>query len=144
MAEAADNGRFGPGGFDALYGLKLLEAGPERVLAEVPVSERLLQPFGLVHGGVHAAIAESICLTGTTLGVRERGGVAVALSNGTSFLRPISGGVIHAAATRRHAGSTTWVWEVELTDDEGRLCVLTRLTLAVRPLAEGAVAAGSA
>ncbi len=54
------------------------------------------------------------------------------LSNQTSFLRPITEGTIHAVAIRRHRGRTTWVWEVEITDDAGRLCVLTRMTIAVR------------
>ena len=54
------------------------------------------------------------------------------LSNQTSFLRPIVGGTIHATARRRHKGRTTWVWEVDITDDEGRLCALVRMTVAVR------------
>ncbi len=54
------------------------------------------------------------------------------LSNQTSFLRPITEGTIHATARVRHRGRTTWVWEVEITDDDGRLCVLTRMTVAVR------------
>ena len=48
------------------------------------------------------------------------------LSNLTSFLRPITAGTIHAEARAMHRGRTTWVWEVEITDDAGRLCVLTR------------------
>jgi uncharacterized protein (TIGR00369 family) len=54
------------------------------------------------------------------------------LSNQTSFLRPITQGTIHATARARHRGRTTWVWEVEIKDDAGRLCVLTRTTVAVR------------
>jgi len=54
------------------------------------------------------------------------------LSNQTSFLRPITEGTINAHARARHRGATTWVWEVELTDDSGRLCGLTRVTVAVR------------
>ena len=60
------------------------------------------------------------------------GKIAIGLSNQTSFLRPITEGTIHAVATRKHRGRTTWVWEVEITDDQGRLCVLTRMTVAVR------------
>ena len=56
------------------------------------------------------------------------------LSNQTSFLRPVTEGTINAVARARHRGRTTWVWEVELTDDDGRLCALTRVTVAVRPL----------
>ena len=50
----------------------------------------------------------------------------------TSFLRPILKGTIHATARRRHKGRTTWVWEVDITDDEERLCALVRMTVAVR------------
>ncbi len=63
--------------------------------------------------------------------------IAVGSSNHTSFLRPVTEGVIHAEARRRHRGRTTWVWEVEITDDEGRLCALVRMTIAVRPLPPG-------
>ena len=58
-----------------------------------------------------------------------------AISNQTSFLRPITEGTIHAEARRRHRGRTTWVWEVEITDDHGRLCALVRMTIAVRDAA---------
>ena len=58
--------------------------------------------------------------------------IALGLSDQTSFLRPITEGTIHAVATAKHRGRTTWVWEVEMSDDQGRLCVLTRMTIAVR------------
>jgi uncharacterized protein (TIGR00369 family) len=54
------------------------------------------------------------------------------LGNATSFLRPITEGTVHAVAYCRHRGRTTWVWDVEFTDDAGRLCALTRMTVAVR------------
>ena len=124
-------------GFDGLYGLVMTEVTPDRVVAEVAVREELKQPAGLVHGGVYASIAESIASLGTWRAVHEQGMVAMGLSNQTSFLRPITEGTIHAVADRKHAGRTTWVWEVEIRDDEGRLCVLTRMTIAVRPAAGG-------
>jgi 1,4-dihydroxy-2-naphthoyl-CoA hydrolase len=55
------------------------------------------------------------------------------MSNFVTFMRPITSGTVHADATRKHAGSTTWVWEVEMTDDDGRLCASSRVTVAVRP-----------
>jgi uncharacterized protein (TIGR00369 family) len=127
-------------GFDALYGLELTEVGDGRVAARVVVREDLKQHAGLVHGGVYASIAESIASLGTHLGVADRGLFATGLSNQTSFLRPITGGTIHAVAVAKHRGRTTWVWEVEMFDDEGRLCVLTRMTVAAR---EPRVGAGS-
>ena len=119
-------------GFDALYGLELTEVEDGRIAARVTVRDELKQPAGLVHGGVYASIAESIASLGTLLGVASRGLVATGLSNQTSFLRPITDGTIHAVAIAKHRGRTTWVWEVEITDDQGRLCVLTRMTVAAR------------
>jgi uncharacterized protein (TIGR00369 family) len=63
--------------------------------------------------------------------------LAMGQSNHTSFLRPVSEGTVHATGTVRHRGRTTWVWEIEFTDDQGMLCALTRVTMAVRS-AEGA------
>jgi uncharacterized protein (TIGR00369 family) len=120
--------------FDALYGLQVVDITPERVVAVVQVRDAVRQPMGLVHGGVYASIAESITSMATVQGVIADGNSAQGLSNQTSFLRPIFDGTIHATAIRRHKGRTTWVWEVEITDDAGRLCALVRMTIAVRPL----------
>lgn len=119
-------------GFEARFGFELLELGPERARARVAVTPELMQPTGLVHGGVYASIAESLASWATAAAVVPEGKIAVGLSNQTSFLRPITQGTIEALALRRHSGRTTWVWEVEMTDDQGRLCTLTRMTIAVR------------
>ena len=66
--------------------------------------------------------------------VTPDGKTAMGLSNQTCFLRPISEGRVHATARARHKGRTTWVWDVEFTDDEERLCALSRMTIAVRDL----------
>jgi uncharacterized protein (TIGR00369 family) len=124
-----------PGGFDALYGLEILEVHDDLVVAQVAVRDELRQPFGLVHGGVLASVAETLASLGTAVVVVPEGNAAMGLSNATSFLRPILDGTIHARALRRHRGRTTWVWDVEISDDEGRLCALTRMTIAVRPQA---------
>ncbi len=123
-----------PVGFDALLGLELLECTEELVRAQLPVRDDLRQPFGLVHGGVFATIAETLASVGTAVVVFAEGNAAMGLSNQTSFLRPISEGTIHGRAVRRHRGRTTWIWDVEISDDAGRLCALTRMTIAVRPL----------
>jgi uncharacterized protein (TIGR00369 family) len=121
-----------PGGYDALYGLEVLEVHDELVTARVEVRDDLRQPFGLVHGGVFASIAETLASLGTAVVVVPEGKAAMGLSNSTSFLRPILDGTIHARAIRRHRGRTTWIWDVEITDDDGRLCAMTRMTIAVR------------
>ncbi len=121
-------------GFDRLYGLELLEMSDSEVSGRVQVREELKQPFGLVHGGVLAAMAESMASLATGFAVFPEGSVAMGLSNSTSFLRPLTAGTVHAHAVRLHRGRTTWVWDVRFSDDAGRLCALTRMTIAVRPL----------
>lgn len=106
----------------------------QRARARLPVSDRVRQPFGIVHGGAYAALAETLCSIATYETVGPDSG-AFGQSNDTSFLRPVFDGVVYAEAVAKHRGRTTWVWEVEMTDAEGRLCALARLTIAVRPLA---------
>ena len=127
-------------GFDALYGLEIVAVEADTVRGEVAVRDELKQPVGLVHGGVFSSIAETLASVGTALQVIPQGKSAVGLGNHTSFLRPITEGTIHAEATVLHRGRTTWVWDVRIRDDEGRLCTVTRMTVAVR---DGAGAGGA-
>ncbi|SRR5258707_186626 len=122
-------------GFDRLYGLELLEMTDSEVRARVLVRDEHKQPAGLVHGGLYASIAESISSIATGITVLEEGNVAMGMSNNTSFLRPTTAGTVHAHAVRLHRGRTTWIWDVSFSDDDGRVCALTRMTIAVRPLA---------
>jgi uncharacterized protein (TIGR00369 family) len=118
--------------FDALYGLEVTHHEDGLVRGEVPVRDAVKQPAGLVHGGVYASMAESLASMATWLAVKDDGKAAMGLSNATSFVRPIVEGTVHAEARARHRGRTTWIWDVEITDDEGRLCAVTRMTIAVR------------
>lgn len=118
-------------------GFDVYELGEQRARARVEVGERLMQPGGIVHGGVYAALAETVSSAATYEAVRDAGMVAVGQSNETSFLRPIGTGTVHADARRRHRGRTTWVWDVDMTDADGRLCALSRMTIAIRPLPTG-------
>jgi 1,4-dihydroxy-2-naphthoyl-CoA hydrolase len=124
-------------GFDRLYGLELLEVSDTDVRGRVTVRDELKQPAGLVHGGVYAAMAESLTSLATALAVMEGGNMAMGLSNNTSFLRPVTDGTVHAHGTRLHRGRTTWVWDVRFSDDADRTCALTRMTIAVRPAPAG-------
>ncbi|MGA9313064.1 MAG: PaaI family thioesterase [Solirubrobacteraceae bacterium] len=121
-------------GYDRLYGLEFVECSETDVRARVAVRDDHKQPAGLVHGGVYASIAESITSIATGMTVVEEGNLAMGMSNNTSFLRPITAGAIHAHAMRIHRGRTTWLWDVSFSDDDGRKCAITRMTIAVRPL----------
>jgi 1,4-dihydroxy-2-naphthoyl-CoA hydrolase len=121
-------------GFDRLYGLELLDCSDSEVHAQVVVGEQHKQPAGLVHGGVYASVAEAIASIATGMTVLDEGNMAMGMSNNTNFLRPVTAGTVHAHATRIHRGRTTWLWDVSFSDDDGRVCALTRMTIAVRPL----------
>ena len=118
--------------FDGLYGLEIVEHGDGFVHGRVTVQEHHKQSFGLVHGGLYASMAESLTSLGTYFGVAEQGAIAMGQSNSTSFLRPITEGHVHATCRARHRGRTTWLWDVDITDDQERLCAVVRMTIAVR------------
>ena len=122
---------------DGTLGVELLEVGPERVRGRLEVSDKVRQPYGLLHGGVFAAMAESLASVATAGAVFDDGMIAVGLSNHTSFMRPVTDGYVHAEGRARHRGRSTWVWELDFTDDEGRLCAIARVTTAVRPQSQG-------
>jgi uncharacterized protein (TIGR00369 family) len=115
--------------FDAHYGLEIEAATADGARGSVRVTDGVRQPAGLVHGGVYASMAESLAVAATQAAT---GQTAVGHSSQTSFLRPITEGTVHATGRPRHSGRSTWVWEFDVTDDDGRLCALVRMTVAVR------------
>ena len=121
------------GTLDDVLGFELLEAHGERCRARFAVEPRVQQPFGMVHGGAYAALAETMVSWATVIAVAPDGNIAVGMSNSTTFLRPVKSGQVHAEGRPIHRGRTSWVWNVDFTDDEGRLCATTRVILAVRP-----------
>jgi uncharacterized protein (TIGR00369 family) len=116
---------------DAL-GFVLTELGAEQARGHVAIDDRHRQALGVVHGGVWAALAESLASHATAAAVASDGRIALGLSNATSFFRPVSDGTVEARAERLHGGRTTWVWDVRFTDTVGRLCAASRITVAVR------------
>ncbi len=123
-----------PSGFAELIGVEWIDLeDPANARARIAVTADHLQPYGVVHGGVYAALAESLASAATHTAVRHEGKVAIGQANDTSFLRPVTEGHLNAVARRRHGGATTWVWDVEILDDAERLCALVRMTVAVRP-----------
>ncbi|HZO60433.1 MAG TPA: PaaI family thioesterase [Solirubrobacterales bacterium] len=116
---------------DAL-GIEMEQAGDGVVKGRLPVSDRVRQPFGLVHGGALLTLAESLTSFGTYEGVKDDGKLALGQEINASLMRPITSGHVNGTATVRRRGRTAWVWEVEITDDAGRLCALIRATIAVR------------
>jgi len=123
-----------PSGFAEYIGTEWVGFDPDDARATIAVEDRHKQPYGIVHGGVFATLAESITSAATYNAVKDDGMVAMGQANSTTFLRPITEGTITAVAKARQRGRTTWVWDVEILDSEDRVCALVRMTIAVRPM----------
>ena len=119
-------------GFDALYGLELTDCSDSLVRGRVRVRESSRSPRGSSTAASTARSPRRWPLAAPRPRSAPRASCAVGLSHQTTSLHPIAGGTIHATAVRRHRGRTTWVWEVEIADDEQRRCAVARVTIAVR------------
>jgi len=119
--------------FDRLIGFVVDDASEiGRLTGHLLVTPRVCQPMGLVHGGVYAAIAETLASMGTAQAVMADRKVVMGMSNNTTFMRPATEGTVHAVANAIHRGRTTWVWDVDVRDDQDRLCASSRVTIAIR------------
>jgi 1,4-dihydroxy-2-naphthoyl-CoA hydrolase len=122
---------------DGTLGVEVVEVTDDTIRGRMPVEDRVRQGYGIVHGGAMSAIAESLTSLGTVRGVFRDGKIAMGQEINASFMRPISSGHVNALARVRRRGRTAWNWEVEITDDDGRLCALLRATIAVRDAPSG-------
>ncbi|SCL25483.1 uncharacterized domain 1-containing protein [Micromonospora rhizosphaerae] len=108
------------GGFVALLGLKFDEVSGEKVVIRWEVRPELHQPFGIQHGGVYCSVVETAASIGGALWLGDKGQV-VGVSNQTDFLRAVREGELTAVGTPIHRGRSQQLWQVEITDADGRL-----------------------
>ena len=128
------------GGFERAMGLSFTRISPEEVVAEVPVTPALLQPYGIVHGGVYASIVETLASAGAAVHAMRDGKSSVGLENTTSFVRAVRAGKLVAVGTPVHRGRTSQLWEVRISDEAGKLAATGRVrTMSLDP---GAAVAG--
>ena len=130
----SDPGPFGDGesNVHGVLGVSVVEASADRVVLSLPVTWRVHQPYGILHGGVSALLAESAASMGAALSVGPEGSV-VGIELNCSHLRALQDGTLTATATPVRRGRTVQVWEISLTDDPGREICRARCTVAVRP-----------
>jgi uncharacterized protein (TIGR00369 family) len=118
---------------DGFLGLEWLELTEESASVRFEVRDNLKQPWGLLHGGVYSAVAETVASLATVNAVWRDGLIGSGLSNCASFLRPVTAGTVHITARLRGHDEREWLWGHEFRDDAGRLCALVDVTIAVRP-----------
>ena len=111
------------GGFDDELGLTYLEATPDGSRAHLTISEKHLQPHGIVHGGVYCSIVESVASVSAAVWLQSKGlgGNVVGVNNNTDFLRAIKAGAVTAVSTPIHRGRRQQIWLIEITDTNGKM-----------------------
>jgi 1,4-dihydroxy-2-naphthoyl-CoA hydrolase len=118
------------GGVARLLDIELVDTGPERVTATMPVTDKHHQPFGVLHGGVSVVLAESAASVGAYLAAPE-GHAAVGMEVNANHVRSVRQGRLVAVATPLHTGRTTHVWDVKIHHEGDALICVSRCTLAI-------------
>ena len=111
-------------------GIRVVSADPDKVVLQLDVTPRVHQPFGLLHGGVSALLAEGAASWGGVVSV-EPGQMVVGTELNISHLRPMRSGVLTATATPVRKGRSVQVWAIEMTDERGRQISVARCSLQV-------------
>lgn len=112
------------GGLGALLGLRFVEAGPERVVAELEIRDDLRTVTGTLHGGTLMALADTVGAAGTVASLAA-GQSTATIESKTNFFAAGRAGVVRAEATPLHKGKRTHVWQTRITDAAGKLLSLT-------------------
>jgi uncharacterized protein (TIGR00369 family) len=120
-----------------LLGIQLVELGEDYARATMPVDERHIQPFGILHGGASVVLAETIGSVCGTLALEE-GWLVVGLEVNANHLAPVrNGDRVEALCRPLQLGRTVQVWQIEIRRGDGTLTCVSRLTTAVREVRAG-------
>ena len=116
----------------AFLGMEFTEIGPDYLRMMMPVNDRTRQPYGLLHGGASAALAETVGSVASSLIIDPEKQFCVGLDINANHVRGIKEGYVHAIARPLHLGSTTHVWDIKICDEHNKLVCISRLTVAIR------------
>ncbi|MDQ7092410.1 PaaI family thioesterase [Desulfosporosinus sp. PR] len=112
-------------------GIKLVEISPEKVVATMAVNGATRQPAGMLHGGASVALAETVASVGTYNLIDQKNQVTVGLEINANHIRGKRDGIVTAVAVPLHKGRTTMVWDIKISDEEGKLICVSRCTMAI-------------
>jgi len=118
-------------GFSEAQGLEFTRVEAGLVEAKMTIGTQHRQSYGIVHGGVYAAMSETLCAVGAAVTVMPQGRSAVGLENHTSFVRAVRDGVLYGRATPVHRGRRSHVWQADILDDAGRVAATSRVRVLV-------------
>jgi uncharacterized protein (TIGR00369 family) len=114
-------------------GIEIIPVAVGEIRGRMPVTDIVRQPYGVLHGGAIAVLAETITSVGTCMGIDLSREIGFGQEINYSLLRTVMGGHVTAEARTLHRGRTAWVWDVRVHDDAEKLVAVVRCTIAVRP-----------
>jgi 1,4-dihydroxy-2-naphthoyl-CoA hydrolase len=113
--------------------MEFISASDDGIVVRMPITDAARQPFGILHGGATVALCETAASMGTYLGIDQSQFTAVGLEINCNHIRATPSGVITATAVPVHRGRTTWVWDIRVHNEEGKLVAMSRCTIAIVP-----------
>jgi len=112
-------------------GIEFIAINPNYLVAKMPADHRTIQPLGVINGGAYCALAETVGSMAANLCVDKTKFVALGLAINANHIRSASQGWVYGKATPLHLGRTTHVWEIKITDENDKLCCISRLTMSI-------------
>ncbi|MBX2918698.1 MAG: hotdog fold thioesterase [Ferruginibacter sp.] len=112
-------------------GMEWVEKGDDYLVMRMPVDERTIQPYGLLHGGASCALAETVGSLASHFVINTEEKYCVGLEINANHVRSATGGYVTATCTALHIGTSTHVWDIKIHDDNMKLVCISRLTVAI-------------
>ncbi|PZX49340.1 hotdog fold thioesterase [Algoriphagus chordae] len=112
-------------------GIIFTEIGNDHISATMPVDERTIQPMGLLHGGANVVLAETLGSVAASLTIDLRKQICVGLEINANHLKGVKSGLVTGTASSIHLGKSTQVWEIKIKNEQGQLCCISRITMAI-------------
>ena len=116
-------------GFDAAMDFRYVHASADEVIMEYDVHEKHVQPYGIVHGGVHCGAIEAACSAGAGVNAAARGQAVVGVENHTSFIRAVRAGRVRVTARPLTRGRRSQLWEATARNEAGQIVSTGRVRL---------------
>ncbi|ANT64527.1 MULTISPECIES: hotdog fold thioesterase [Prosthecochloris] len=112
-------------------GIEMVEVGLDFMTAKMPVDHRTIQRIGILHGGASLALAETVGSIAASYCIDRESSFIVGQEINANHIRSVREGFVYARATPLHLGRTSHVWDIRITNEEGKLVCVSRFTVAV-------------
>ena len=122
---------FGKGTMSEHLGIEWVDLGDDFFKAKMPVDHRTNQPYGLLHGGASCVLAETLGSVASYLVIDPSQFYCVGIEINANHIRSVKNGFVYGVCSPLHLGSTTHVWDIRITNEEGKLVCISRLTVAI-------------